>query len=370
VKARRRPRERGFTLIELMIALVISSLLVGMILAIFMRMSLAYRGQQQVASVQQVLASARAMIETDAKQAGHQLPQGITIAMTPGEKHAPVSVINNSDSPDQVRFIYADATVQAAITTAGPVGGSVTVDDNAGFAAGDAVIIATPTGQEPNPIDPAAAPIILYASCLVRVTVLPSTTMLVLDEVAPYGGALNTHCRDVTLRSMVFKAVTRAYRIDPARPADGVLQMSPTGNLFPNAPDWQDLAYGFTDIQVATQFFDNDGLDTLDPDTDPNRDWHSGETQETLTAPIPDANTFIPTLQMTISLVSRTDRDVEGIATSTTPELTDQTRIDNNQLGDRPAVDLTTTTDATLQGPRIYRYVTFTNDFRNIGVGR
>ena len=46
-----------------MVALIVSSLLVGMILSIFLRMSLAYRGQQQVANVQSVLAGARQMIE-------------------------------------------------------------------------------------------------------------------------------------------------------------------------------------------------------------------------------------------------------------------------------------------------------------------
>jgi prepilin-type N-terminal cleavage/methylation domain-containing protein len=72
--------QRGFTLIELMVALVVSSLLVGLILAIFSRMSLAYRGQQQIAGLQQVLAAARATIEADAKQAGFAMPQGFRFA--------------------------------------------------------------------------------------------------------------------------------------------------------------------------------------------------------------------------------------------------------------------------------------------------
>jgi hypothetical protein len=77
---------------------------------------------------------------------------------------------------------------------------------------------------------------------------------------------------------------------------------------------------------------------------------------------------------MSISLVARTDRDVEGISTARTPELTEAglnplpwatccTR-DNNPLGDHPGVDLA------LQSPRIYRYITFQVDFRNLGVGR
>src|SRR5262249_17175080 len=111
-------RPRGFTLIELMVALVVSSLLVGMILAIFSRLSIAYRGQQQIAGVQQVLAAARATIELDAKQAGLALPQGFKFANTNTQTHAAVSVINNSNGPDQIYFYYADTTVQAAVQNA------------------------------------------------------------------------------------------------------------------------------------------------------------------------------------------------------------------------------------------------------------
>ena len=75
MRMRRRARQAGFTLIELMVALLVSTLLVGMILAIFARVSMAYRSQQQVAGLQQVLASARGMMELDAKQAGLGISQ-------------------------------------------------------------------------------------------------------------------------------------------------------------------------------------------------------------------------------------------------------------------------------------------------------
>ena len=133
------------------------------------------------------------------------------------------------------------------------------------------------------------------------------------------------------------------------------------------ANDWQDLAYGFTDLQVATQFFDNDGVDTADPDADPKREWYSSETQETLTNP---AAALTPAIQMTISLVSRTDRDVEGIATAATPELRVAANVTNNTLGDRASEPLPSATDPALQGNRIYRYTTFGVDFRNLAVGR
>src|SRR5215475_3569971 len=111
-----RRRQRGFTLIELMVALLVSSLLVGMILAIFTRMSLAYRSQQQIAGVQQILAAARAAIELDAKQAGLGMPQGFKTAMTGTALQLPVQVTNSSTAPDQVALFYADTSIQALVS--------------------------------------------------------------------------------------------------------------------------------------------------------------------------------------------------------------------------------------------------------------
>jgi prepilin-type N-terminal cleavage/methylation domain-containing protein len=366
---RRRSSERGFTLIELMVAMVVSSLLVGMILAIFLRMSLAYRGQQQVSSIQQVLAAARSMIEVDAKQSGLQLPQGASTVASKavGKLVSPVQIINSATSPDQVRFLYADATYQAAVSLR--TGNILTVDDHAGFAANDLVVIAMADLSQVNPIDAAAANVTVFTTCIAKIDSFPSGTSVQLVTAAPYGDASETHCPAGSPTTMMYKLVAHAFRIDPTRPIDGVLQRSPTGDLF-GLNDWQDMGYGFTDIQVATQFYDGltDASDTLDPDSDGNRDWFSGAAQQTKTA---DALAFTDApLQMTITLVARTDKDVEGVATAATPNLTVVGNVNNNQIGDRPSVDLTTTVDPALQGQRIYRYMTFAVDLRNTGVGR
>jgi hypothetical protein len=78
---------------------------------------------------------------------------------------------------------------------------------------------------------------------------------------------------------------------------------------------------------------------------------------------------------MMITLVARTDRDVEGIGTAATPELTGAasgTPLNNNSLGDRPSTVLPVAQpwpDPLLPGNKIYRYTTFQVDFRNLGVG-
>jgi len=391
----KRRRERGFTLIELMVALVVSALLVGMILAIFSRMSLAYRGQQQIAGVQQVLAAARATIELDAKQAGLAMPQGFRIAGDASPpaaqpmKHAPVSILNRSTGPDQIALFYADPSIQAVVTDAAAWPASVTVDSTLGFADQDLVVLSTEDiPAMANPISPGDANIATYDACVLQIVKggvsAGSPGTLTFSLLPPWGVDGSTHCKlpvawppppsATTLATMVYKFVAHAYRIDPdpARAAIGPLQGSliSGGLLLSAADNWTDLAYGFTDIQTALQVFDGDGNDTADLDPDGDREWYSGAMQQTLTQPIPVAATFVPPIEVSISLVARTDRDVEGIATSATPQLIDPAIPDNNTVGDHPSVPLPSATDPALQGSRIYRYTTFQVDFRNLGVGR
>jgi prepilin-type N-terminal cleavage/methylation domain-containing protein len=372
-------RPRGFTLIELMVALLVSSLLVGMILAIFSRMSIAYRGQQQIAGVQQVLAAARATIELDAKQAGLEISQGFKLVSdappaAPGTVHSPVSIVNSTTGPDQIAFFYADTTTQAVVTvSAWPA--SITVDSTVGFTVGDLVVlVALDVSGANNPIpvvgvnDPTIAK---YDACVLQIatTTGSSPGTLTFATAAPWGNPGQTHCTPPVPRTMLYKFVARAYKIDvsPARVGLGALQQSPTGGLIGTAADnWTDLAFGFTDIQTAIQIYDNDGAD-LDGDGDADREWYSGPGQDALTQPgvPPTVPPRKDLLQMSISLVARTDRDVAVPR----PPLPAWTRA-NNPLGDHPAVAVPSATDLALQGTRIYRYITFHVDFRNLGIGR
>jgi prepilin-type N-terminal cleavage/methylation domain-containing protein len=376
-----RRSQRGFTLIELMVALVVSSLLVGMILAIFNRMSIAYRGQQQIAGVQQVLAAARATIELDAKQAGLEMPQGFKIASSPGTIIQPIGVTDNNAGPDQIRFFYADPTTQGAVvgSTGWPATPQLTVDSAAGFLVSDLVVLSTVDVSTPAPINPGVeANVATYDVCVLQITAIGAGTPAVLtfSSSAPWGVASETHCRPNPVivanplsnpaQSMIYKFVPRAYKINLATPAfaaQGPLQMSPTGGLIGNlaADGWTDLAYGFTDIQVAVQVANLVAAD-LDGDGDSSRDWYSGPGMNNLPA------VGIP-IQMSISLVARTDRNIEGIATAATPTLT-TANANNNSLGNRPSVVLPDPIDPALQGSKIYRFTTFQVDFRNLGVGR
>jgi prepilin-type N-terminal cleavage/methylation domain-containing protein len=387
-----RQRQRGFTLIELMVALVVSSLLVGMILAIFNRMSLAYRGQQQIAGVQQVLAAAHATIEFDAKQAGFGVPQGFATAFDAQHVFSPVRITDSASppnpaaasvtTPDQIAFFYADASAQALVAGTPswtPTSSIMTVASTTGFAAADLVVMVNlDTSTQSNPVAPAVdANIVTYTSCAAKVLSVTATT-ITLDMGVPWGRPGFNQCPSPTAnKTMVYKFVARAYRIDPARPAVGALQMSPSGGLFGNANDaWVDIAYGFTDIQTALQVFEPAVGDNADADTDASRNWYSGalQTQRTITdwpaqpgTPPPWPTSY---LQMSISLVARTDREVEGVATAWTPELRDPANPNFNTVGNHAATFVSTAPELALQGSHVYRNLTFQVDFRNLGIGR
>jgi len=368
-----RTSQRGFTLIELMVSLLVSTLLVVLLLGILHRMSFAFHEHQQLTSVQQVLAGARRMIEQDAKQSGYQLAQGFTIssdgAGAGAVKHSPVRIRNGSTGPDEIAFFYAD-TREALVTTTGPAT-TITVDSIEGFAVGDLVVLTTvDTNTMFNPISPVLeAKIATYAACVVKISAI-SGTQVSFAETGAWGRTNNNHCAPTTANvTMMVGFVAHAWRIDPARPADGVLQLDDTGHLI-STTNFQDYATGVTDLQVATYFYDADGTDTDDPGSDGDRDWYSSGQQDTWTSDIAPTGNFIAPLMLSISLVARTTGDVEGITSAATPRLTEAGNTDNNSLGDRDAVSLASATDPALAGSRVFRYTTFAVDLRNLGVGR
>jgi prepilin-type N-terminal cleavage/methylation domain-containing protein len=373
----KRPRQRGFTILELLVALLISSLLVGMILAIFLRMSLAYRSQQEIAGVQDVLQSARSWIERDAKQAGYGMAQGFTVASstTPPPLIAPVTIVNSNTGPDQVSFHYADPTLQALVTATGEWTGStrrVQVDDVTGFEEGMVVVMSTPDLIDGLIGDGKLA---IYDACVVQISgISTSPPSFEMAQSAPWGGTGLAHCSSpVAARTMIYRFVARTYRIDPdpARAALGVLQLSKTGVLN-SAAAFEDIGMNFTDLQLAAYFFEpGDLTDTLDPDTDPQRDWYSSTLMATKTLPAEKGvSTVVPMLQLSVSLVARTGADREGLGTAYTPKLVDDLNVNNNTIGDRNEIDLAVTSNPSLEGNRLYRHTTFYVDLRNIGVGR
>jgi prepilin-type N-terminal cleavage/methylation domain-containing protein len=367
----RGPGQRGLTLIELMIAMVVSSLLVGFIFAIHSRMSLAYRSQSSVTEVQQVVRMAKDMIVRDVRAAGYMMPRGLQVSapvvagspMITSPRISPIIVRNDPDGigPDSIHLFYADPSAAARITgiPAAPTEAPVTNDsifyDTMGlFQEGLAVIVGPPSAAG-----------VYERTCLVWLTGAAPGMLFFNTGPRPYNTATNDHCifgsppeSIITSGSMIYRAIANAYRIDPTRMAAAVLQISRTGGL---EDDWEDIGFGFTDLQIARRYVeqtDSDG--DLDLDGDPRADWYSGTVAPPLTARLTDVN---------ISIVARTFRQVTGVGTSETPALMNPTNVNHNSLGDSPSIPLAGVPDAARpvqhRGNHVYRWISERVDIRN-----
>ena len=457
----RRRNARGFTLVELMVAMVIASILIALIFAVYTRMSVAYQAQNRITEIMQNLRAGQERIIRELRMVGDQLPQpdyrptadddrrffdntyatgksltmqrasdvnfnGISIAGTEdpfghgaGAPIQPIYITNGGGTqPDQVRFFYADRGVAAKIVetptfvVTDPMVLTL-VDHNTidtvspvdQFEDGDFVVLVNSTQEEismdvtgdsvPDVFETTA-----YEACLLRIstrdntptvntiTFASGTSLHNASNTLATGGAAIHHCEDVLRQhnadmgrpaaaradTMLYRLVGRAYRIDPARREVGVLQVSESGELVPN--DWQDLGIGFTNLQFATQWFENGDPNNQDGDLlgDLNFEWYSGENQEFLDTSVPIGQQRPQTavmVRINMSLETRSFSQVDGVPTSSIPGYIGPDP-DNNLRGDSPTISLSPTlpADARYSAPNIYRWITTSIDFRNMGRGR
>ena len=380
-------RQRGFTLIELMVGLVVASMAVGFIFRIYATSSAAYRTQSQTAELMQSLRTAKQVMTKRLRLAGYYASQVNTLINTGVTGHAsagappagvylysPVSFLNSDSGPDEIHIVYADTTCEAVVESGnGPPFNSAesNVTNTSCFADGD-VVIAVRTSDGVNGTKRGWG-------CVLQITqVQPSSGKLQHHQIAPYNDNQNAQCdhlapdwKDGHTVFMRFKQEgfrAKGYRIKPDD-ARGVLQYSGTAGL---VDDWQDLAFGFVDMQFAVQMYekddttDSDGIPGPDGTMSAEYDWFSGSNLNSI-----DYATKTP-LQIRISLVARTIAEVEGAGTKVTPSLLgSSSRRDNNAIGDHDSTTISSVTDTSSMyyGNYIYRMSTTVVDLRNLGVG-
>jgi prepilin-type N-terminal cleavage/methylation domain-containing protein len=378
--------ERGFTLIELMVGMLLTGVVLSFIFIVSGKMSTAYFSQTQVAEVQQTLRTARAALAADVRQAGFFVSNGFRTAAF-GDTAAlvrPLQIINNADGsgPDQIRIYYADAGAGSRVTSVDATARAYAdVDSAAAFSAGDLVVLvnsaiagATEAGEAGE---------IVYAACVVKVTSVTTGATERLNFApsgTPYNVANNPQCAEVATATnneapmpdtVVYRFVGRSYRIDPDRKELAVLQGSPSGEM--EEDDWTDLALGVTTIQVASRFVEEDDTVDLDGDSDPEQDWYSSEGQENVD-PTGERPAGAVITEIRVSLEARTQRGTRGVATASTASLTDEDNPDHNPVGDWSSVQLSGVADADrpdgYAGDNIYRSAEALIDLRNLGVGQ
>ncbi len=389
-------RQRGLTLVEIMVSLAVLGVAAGLIFGVQMRMTGALRDQQNIAEVQQTLRSAAAVISKDIRQAGF-----LTVAVyemgDPGIVVQPVQVTNGaSGAPDVLRLQSANNTCEAHICDTnntwcpghtGPTGwksGETEVNINNCFQDGQlAYAVRTITVGTPG----TAGYIPAGTGCILMITQTPQTnvggTNLKIQHhpQVPWNTAGNDQCSALATvwddgYTMFMGISLRSYRINPCDQR-GVLQMCNNGICDPacNSADWQDVALGIVDMQFALRVCHNSASDfDADLASSPqctNIDWFSGDTMGTLAGVVTNPRI----IDVSVTLVAKTTKEVNGPRLSDVPSLKDPSFPDDyNRLSDKGAVTLPVTSTSTWPssmyvGDVIYRVFTTTIDLRNVGVG-
>ncbi len=388
----------GTTLVELMIAMIISSIVVFFLFTIQSRMSQAYNGQGTVSEITQNLQAARQMLVRDIRMAGYGFGDGsvsalpafdLTAVVDSGQISLDGFTVNNDanlDGNDSFRLLFANVDEDIFMTAHTPGSGANvwfeydTPDgSDPGFSVGDTIVISG-----------------ISDSCIISITSITLATKRVnFSASGAFNDAQNDHCDDALSGTSikVSRLISRSYRIDPTRPGQGYLQMSPSGEAVAN--DWVDMGVGFTNLQIATRYYEKDDT-TIDSDGDGDtkRDWYSSNNQATVD-PTAGANKRPDNavlLQVSLSLEGRGAFGSKGSVPSiTTPAFMDPdpTYREHNSIGDwgqtcatAPAgqnpcgIHLAIVPDSSrtgiyerYKGEYIYRYIKATIDLRNMGIG-
>lgn len=261
-----RNKNKGFTLIELMIAMAIVSLVMTAIVSAFISQQDSYDTQEQVAVMQQNGRAAMSAFSLDVRIAGFGIGSVSTsyYDTSGGGATAYLQAItsynNYSNGTDRIDICYSDPSCTAAIIDDMPDSSAILkVDTVSGFADGDLVIITNGTD----------------ASILEVTTV--NTASLILqhnsggDTINPPGGHNIFPSGGYPPGSKLFKVRIKSYDIDFSDPSHPMMRMDPDGPLGngafqPFADNIEDLqfTYIFSDGDEANSADDTDGDDTND----------------------------------------------------------------------------------------------------------
>jgi prepilin-type N-terminal cleavage/methylation domain-containing protein len=245
--------QHGFTLVELMVAMVAGMILITLAFVITAQSVATSQSQRDVSDVEQSLHAAANLVLADVRSAGYEMG---TLQLS-GTTYRPISVQDGVDAvatdtgtpADELEILYSDDGLNATIT-----GPSFNASD-------DSVSVMPPASI--NDFDSLVGSIaVIYnpscngvsASCLIEITKVQDNAGHIQHKP---GGTVNqpgnANCaalQNCWTGASFLSFNAHSYRIGPpAYYPQGMLQESPSGGFIAN--DWVNLAPGFVDLQVA-----------------------------------------------------------------------------------------------------------------------
>lgn len=221
-----RSKNAGFSLVELLIALLLSGIVVAAVYGIFISQNRSYVNQNRTSEMQQNARIAMTILSGEFRMAGfgfsingdYSLPGGTGYAVTP---------TNSSTGPDSVAIQYGTSvnpTTPATLTSAMANSNSsitLAISSTVGFAANDFIIISD--GQNASRLQISGTP---------GASTIPYTS--VSPNIFPTGG--------FGVGSRVYKLRQVTYRV-----SNTILQSQTDGGA------WQDVVNNIEDLQLAYQ---------------------------------------------------------------------------------------------------------------------
>ena len=324
-----RRRQSGFTLIEIMVAMGLVSLLSVFVLSLVRSQLNAFEMSSQLGAAQQNARAALDVLELTLRRACSGASQGaIEINVAGGAAATPAACLTVYDGAtgsggrflgtsettlsDALEIVYADGAAQTIVSTTSFSGSSksVQVVDTTGFAAGDYVLLSN-----------------YNKAVLTRIAQVsggspsPSGTLSFGSLPATPGNSIGL---TVDTGTAVLHAHTVAFYVDAP---SAMLMFDPDGMAGANHTDAQPLAEGVIDLQLAVGV-DTNGDGVIDETPTLPDEWLGNATGEIagLASPNPapqlpwDRNTAGPHVrQVRASVVLQTTNQYPGAAAAIVP---------------------------------------------------
>lgn len=146
--ARRRP-PRGFTILEILVALAVFGVAMTLVFAIFVTQRRSYELQNEVARMRRTLSAAMESLEADLRKAGYGLPRGVRVRVPPElTGQTAVAMVSGlgladggSSGPDRLYMAHLSAPPTRLIREMEGASGELRVSDGNGWRAGDLALV-------------------------------------------------------------------------------------------------------------------------------------------------------------------------------------------------------------------------------------